>query len=171
MAPLRLINSTLECPAQEGPHPNLDLPGSFSGHLRGAFFPPWIIGRNSMTVWEVRIVGADWAQEWSRRCGATHSPEALAEGYAAILLERWGPHTRLLPTTITGAGSERLWDAKAVTWLRTARLPHTRWRADLSSLPRKPLPPRLVLHTANILQATNICGSKKKHGHHPVVPP
>ena len=34
-----------------------DLPGGFSRHLQDALFPPWIIGRGSMTAWEARIVG------------------------------------------------------------------------------------------------------------------
>ena len=87
VASLRLVNGTLECPAQEYPHRYLDLPKALSGHHRGAHFPPWIIGRNSMTAWEERIVFADWAQEWSRWCRTTRSPDAPAERYASIPLE------------------------------------------------------------------------------------
>ena len=46
----RMVNGTLECPPQEDLHPYRDLPRGFSKHLRGALFPPWIIGRNSMTA-------------------------------------------------------------------------------------------------------------------------
>ena len=44
---LLVVNGTLECPPQEGPHPYPDLPGGFSKHLQDALFPPWIIGRGS----------------------------------------------------------------------------------------------------------------------------
>ena len=57
VASLRVVNGTLECPLQEGPDPYQDLPGGFSKHLQDALFPPWIIGRGSMTAWEARIVG------------------------------------------------------------------------------------------------------------------
>ena len=61
VASLRVVNGTLECPPQEGPHPYQDLPGGFSKHLQEALFPPWIIGRGSMTAWEARIVGEERA--------------------------------------------------------------------------------------------------------------
>ena len=48
------------------PHPYQDLPGGFSKHLQDALFPPCIIGRGSMTAWEARIVGEEWARECSR---------------------------------------------------------------------------------------------------------
>ena len=63
VASLRVVNGTLECPLQESPHPYQDLPGGFSRHLQDALFPPWIIGRGSMTAWEARIVGEEWARE------------------------------------------------------------------------------------------------------------
>ena len=56
VASLQIVDGTLECPPQEDPHPYRDLPGGFSKHLRGALFPPWIIGRHSMTAWEAHIV-------------------------------------------------------------------------------------------------------------------
>ena len=59
-----------------------------------------------MTAWEARIVGAEWAREWGRWCAATRTPEAPAQQYAAIALEGWGPHTRLRPTMIRGAGPD-----------------------------------------------------------------
>ena len=71
------MNGTLECPPQETPHPYQDLPGGFWRHLQDALFPPWIIGRGSMTAWEARIVGEEWALEWSRWCAATRAPEPL----------------------------------------------------------------------------------------------
>ena len=93
VASLRLVNGTLECPAQEVPHLHLDLPRGFSGHLRGAFVPPCFIGLNSMTAWEASIFGADWAEEWSWWCATTRSTEAPAERYAAIPREGWGDTT------------------------------------------------------------------------------
>ena len=51
MASLRVVNSTLECPLHEDPHPYQDLPGGFSKHLKDALFPPWFIRRGSMTAW------------------------------------------------------------------------------------------------------------------------
>ena len=106
VASLRVVNGTLECPPQEGPHPYQDLPGGFSKHLQDAPFPPWIIGRGSMTAWEARIVGEEWAREWSRWCAATRAPETSAQRYAAIPLEGWGPDTRPRPTVIRGAGPD-----------------------------------------------------------------
>ena len=59
LASLRVVNDTLECPSQEGPHPYRDLPGGFSRHLQDAVFPLWIIGRGSLTTWEAQIVGEE----------------------------------------------------------------------------------------------------------------
>ena len=50
VASLRVVNGTLECPPQEGPHPYQDLPRGFPKHLQDALFPPRIIGRGSMTA-------------------------------------------------------------------------------------------------------------------------
>ena len=61
MASRRIVNGTLECPLQEDPHPYRDLPVGFSKRLQDALFSPWIIGRSSMTAWEARIVGEEWA--------------------------------------------------------------------------------------------------------------
>ena len=66
VASLRVVNGTLECPPQEDPHPYWDLPWGFWKHLQDAVFPPWIIGRGSMTAWGARIVGGEWAREWGR---------------------------------------------------------------------------------------------------------
>ena len=74
VASLRVVNGTLECPPQEDPHPYRDLPESFSKHLQDALFPQWIIGRGSMTAWEARILGEEWAREWGRWCAATSAP-------------------------------------------------------------------------------------------------
>ena len=79
-----------------------------------------------------------------------------AAQYAAVPLEGQGPHTRPRPTVIHGAGPERPWDGETTEWLRAAPKPHTGWRGDVSSLVWAPLSPRLVLHTANILRATEI---------------
>ena len=64
VASLRVVNGTLEYPPQENPHLYRDLPGGFSRHLQDPLFPPWIIGHGSMTAWEGRIVGEEWAREW-----------------------------------------------------------------------------------------------------------
>ena len=50
----------------------------------------------------------------------------------------------------------RAWDAETTEWLRAALEPHTRLRGDVSLLLWAPLPPRLVLHTANVLWAAEI---------------
>ena len=64
MASLRVVNGSLECPPQEDPHSYRDLPGAFSKHLQDALFPPWIMACGSMTAWEARTMGAEWAREW-----------------------------------------------------------------------------------------------------------
>ena len=140
VASLRVVNGTLECPPQESPHPYQDLPGGFSRHLQDALFPPWIIGRGSMTAWEARIVGEEWAREWSRWCAATRAPETPAQRYAAIPLRWWGPDTRPRPTMIRGAGPDHPWDAATGAWLQAAPGPQTGWTGDVSSLVRTPVP-------------------------------
>ena len=139
-----------------GPPPNGDLPGGFSKHLQDALFPPWIIGGGSMTAWEARIVGEEWAREWGRWCAATRAPGTPAQQYAAVPLEGWGPHIRPLPTMIRGARPDHPWDAAAEGWLRAAPGPDAGWSWDVSSLIRAPLPPRLLLQATNVLQATEI---------------
>ena len=156
VASLRVVNGTLECPPQEGPHPYQDLPGGFSKHLQDALFPPWIIGRGSMTAWEARIVGEEWAREWGQWCAATRSPETPAQRYAAIPLKGWGPDTRPRPSVIRGARPDHPWDAATGEWLQAAPGPQTGWTGDVSSLVRTPVPPRIVLHAANVLRATEI---------------
>ena len=151
-----VVNGSLECPPQEGPHPYQDLPGGFSRHLQDALFPPWIIGRGSMTASEARIVGEEWAREWGRWCAATRAPATPAQRYAAIPVKGWGPDTRLRPTAIRGAGPDQSWDAATGEWLQAAPGPQTGWTGDVSSLVRAPVPPRIVLHAANILRATEM---------------
>ena len=126
VASLRVVNGTLECPPQEDPHPYRDLPGGFSRHPQDALFPPWIIGRGSMTACKARIVSEEWAREWGRWCAATRAPETPAQRYAAIPLEGWGPHTRPRPTMIRGAGPDHPWDAATKEWLQAAPGPQTR---------------------------------------------
>ena len=150
------LNGTLECPPQQGPDPYQDLPGGFSKHLQDALFPPWIIGRGSMTAWEARIAGEEWAREWRRWCAATRAPETPAQRYAAIPLEGWGPDTRPRPTVIRGAGPDHPWDAATGEWLQAAPGPQTGWTRDVSSLVRTPVPPRIALHAADVLRATEI---------------
>ena len=84
VASLRLVNRTLECPTQEDPDLYGDLPGGFSKHLRGTLFPPWVIGRNSMTALEAHVAGADWTRECSPWCATTRIPGTPAAQYAAI---------------------------------------------------------------------------------------
>ena len=102
------------------------------------------------------MVGEDWAHELGRWCAATRAPETPAQRYAAILLEGWGPHNRPRPTMIRGAGPEHSWDATTKEWLQAAPGPQTGWTGDVSSLVRGPVPPRIVLHAANVLRATEI---------------
>ena len=109
-----------------------------------------------MTAWEARIVGEEWAREWGRWCAATRAPETPAQRYAAIPLRGWGPDTRPRPTMVRGAGPDRPWDAATGEWLQAAPGPQTGWTGDVSSLVRTPVPPRIVLHTANVLRATEI---------------
>ena len=149
VASLRLVNGTLECPPQEGPHSYQDLPGGFSRQLQNGLLPPWIIGRGFMTAWEARIVGEEWAREWGRWCAATRAPETPAQRYAAIPLKESGPDTRPRPTVIRGAGPDHPWDAATGEWLQAALGPQTGCTGDMSSLVRTPVPPRIVLHAAN----------------------
>ena len=80
VASLCVVNGTLEFPPQEDPHPYRDLPGGFWKHLQDALFPQWIIARGSMTAWEARIVGEEWARGWGRWCAATRAPETPQNG-------------------------------------------------------------------------------------------
>ena len=109
-----------------------------------------------MTAWGARIGGPEWARESGRLCAATHAPDAPAQQYTAILLEGWGPHNRTRPAMICGAGPDHPWDAVAEEWLQAAPEPKVGWIGDVSSLIRAPPPPRIVLHTANVLRATEM---------------
>ena len=113
------------------------------------------------TALGARIVGEEWAFEWGRWCAATRAPESPAQGYAAIPLEGWGPDTRPRPTVIRGAGPDHPWDAATEEWLQAAPGRQTGWTGDVYSLVRTPVPPRIVLHAANVLRATEI----RKWGH------
>ena len=101
-------------------------------------------------------MGEEWAREWSRWCAATRAPETPAQRYAAIPLKGWGPDTRPRPTMIRGAGPDHPWDAATGGWLQAAPGRQTGWTGDVSSLVRTPVPPRIVLHAANVLRATEI---------------
>ena len=57
---------------------------------------------------------------------------------------------------IRGAGPDHPWDAATKEWLQAAPWPQTGWTGDVSSLIRAPVPPRIVLHAANVLQVTEI---------------
>ena len=137
-------------------HAYWDLPGGFSKHLQDALFPRWIIGRGSMTAWEARIVGEGWAREWGRWCAATRAPETPQRRYAASQLEGWGLHTWPRPTMIRVAGPDHPLDAAAKEWIQAAPEPQAAWNGDVFSLIWAPIPPRIVLHTANVLRATEI---------------
>ena len=102
-------------------------------------------------------MGEELAREWGRWCAATRAPETPAQQYAAIPLKGWGPDTRSRPSVIRGAGPDHLWDAATGEWLQAAPGPQTGWTGDVSSLVRTPVPPRIVLHAANVLRATEIC--------------
>ena len=124
-----------------------------------------------MTAWQAHIVGAECTREWSRWCATTRAPGTPAPQYAAIPLEGCGPHTRPRTTMIRGAGPDHPWDAAAAEWLRAAPEPQKGWSGDVSLLIRAPPPPRLVLHAANVLQATEIHTWGVRHGHHLMAPP
>ena len=62
---------------------------------------------------------------------------------------------------IRGAGPDHPWDAATGEWLQAAPGPQTGWTREVSSLVRTPVPPRIVLHAANVLRATEI----RKWGH------
>ena len=79
-ASLRVVNGTLECPPQEEPHLYWDLPRGLSKHLQDALCPQWMIGRGSMTAWETRIVGEQWARDLRRCCAATRVRRPLHNG-------------------------------------------------------------------------------------------
>ena len=67
-----------------------------------------------------------------------------------------GPHTQPRPTMIRGAGPDHPWDAAAKEWLQAAPEPQAGWNGHVSSLIGAPIPPCIVLHTANVLRATEI---------------
>ena len=101
-------------------------------------------------------MGEERAREWGHRCTATRAPETPTQRYAAILLEGWGVHTRPRPTMIRGAGPDQPWDAVMKDWLQAAR---GHKQDGMGTCPRsseRPSPPRIVLHTANVLRATEI---------------
>ena len=62
---------------------------------------------------------------------------------------------------ILGAGPDHPWDTGTGERLQAAQGPQTGWTGDVSSLVRTPVPPRIVLHAANELRATEI----RKWGH------
>ena len=101
-------------------------------------------------------MGEEWAREWGRWCAATRAPETPAQRYAAIPLEGWGLHTRPRPTMVRGAGLDHPWDAATKEWLQAALGLQVGWTGDVCSLVRAPVPPRIVLHAANVLRATEI---------------
>ena len=117
-------------------------------------------------------MGEEWAREWGRWCAVTRAQETPAQRYAAIRLKGWGPDTRRRPTVIRGAGPDHPWDAATGEWLRVAPGQQTEWTGDVSSLVWTPVPPRIVLHAANVLRATEIHPIKGTgRGHRPVAPP
>ena len=103
----------------------------------------------------------EWARAWGPWRTATRAPETSPQRYAAIPLEGWGPDTWPRQTVISRAGPDHPWDAATEEWLQAAPGLQTGWTGDLSSLVRTPVPPRIVLHAANVLRATEI----RKWGH------
>ena len=57
---------------------------------------------------------------------------------------------------IRGAGPDHPWDAAAKEWLQAVPEPQAGWSGDVSSLIPAHVPPRIVLHTANVPRATEI---------------
>ena len=57
---------------------------------------------------------------------------------------------------IRGAGPDHPWDAAAEERLQAAPEPHVGRSRDVSLFIRAPLPPRIALHSTNMLQATEI---------------
>ena len=132
--------------------PYQDLPRGLSKHLPGTLFPPWIIGRISMIALEAHIVGAEWAREWDLWCATTRAAGSPTLQNGAFPLEGWGRHAAAAHD-YPQAGSDRPWDAPPTELLQAAPEPHAGWRGDVSSHLLARLPPRLVLHAANILRA------------------
>ena len=62
---------------------------------------------------------------------------------------------------IRGAGPDQPWDAATGKLLQEAPGPQTGWTGDVFSLVRTPVSPRIVLHAANVLRATEM----RKWGH------
>ena len=52
---------------------------------------------------------------------------------------------------VRGAGPDHPWDAAKKEWLQAAPEPQTGWNGEVSPLIRAPDPPRIILHTANVL--------------------
>ena len=88
-----------------------------------------------------------------RRHARTGDPRTAVR---VIPLEGWGPHTGPRPTLIRGAGPDHPWDAATKEWLQATPGPQAGSTRDVSSLIRAPIPPRVVLHTGNVLRATEI---------------
>ena len=57
---------------------------------------------------------------------------------------------------VCGAGPDHPLDAATGEWLQAAPGLQTEWAGDVSSLVKTPVPPRIVLHAANILRSTEI---------------
>ena len=128
--------------AAREPHPYRDLPGGLSKHLQDSLFPPWIIGRGSMTALEAHIVGAGWARESDRWCatGRAGGPRAAVHGrpgrgMGAAHAATVHHDSQGGPRSPAGRGAEGL--------LRAAPGPHPGWSGDVSPLMRAPLPPAL----------------------------
>ena len=134
-------------PAARGPRP---VPGPAGGFLEAPTRRPL------PTVDHWALLHDGMGGLYSGRGVGARDSETPAQRYAAIPLEGWGPHTRPRPTMIRGAGPDHPWDAAAEEWLQAAPEPQAGWSGDVSSLIRAPSPPRIVLHTANVLRATGI---------------
>ena len=157
VASLRVVNGTLECPLQEGPHP-------VSGPAGGVLEAP--ARRPFPTV--------DHRARLHDRMGGAHRGGGVGAGVGPVVrraralrrpLRNDTPPSRSGaggrtpgrdPPWSAGRGPDHPWDAATGEWLQAALGPQTGWTGDVSSLVRTPVPPRIVLHTANVLRATEI---------------
>ena len=76
-------------------------------------------------------MGTEWAREWGRWCAATRAAGAIAQQYAAIPLEGWGPQGTWRP-----AGNRALcaW-ARSASYFFGGPRQGCRWRVSLTSVP------------------------------------
>ena len=111
------------------------------------------------------------AEEEDQIIQAVQAVGAKSRGDRGVQLTEYGMAPQVYARMIQTLGAEapetdvfasrdapllRKWDAATGEWLQAAPGPQTGWTGDVSSLVRTPVPPRIVLHTANVLRATEI---------------